>query len=83
MNSPMMNHPVAQMVNLMRSGGNPLELMQRMAGGNPQMGQFLQMIGGKNPGQLKQMAMNAARERGTNVQQIAQQLGIPLPENKI
>lgn len=80
-NNPIMNNPVMQAVNLMRNGGNPMQLFQQMAGNNPQMGQFIQMVGGKNSNQLKQMAINAAKERGTSVEQIAQALGISLPGN--
>lgn len=81
MNNPMMNHPVMQMVNVMRSGGNPMQVIQQMAGRNPQMGQFLQMVGGRDSRQLQQMAVNAARERGVTVEQVARQLGISLPNN--
>lgn len=79
MNNPMFQNPVMQMINTMRGGGNPMRILQQMAGRNPQMGQFVQMVGGKGPQQLKQMAMNAARERGVSVEQVAQSLGISLP----
>ena len=36
-----------------------------------------QMLAGKDYNQLLQMADNAARERGTTVEQMAQQLGLP------
>ena len=39
--------------------------------------QMQQMLAGKNYNQLLQMADNAARERGTTVEQMAQQLGLP------
>jgi len=70
-----------QLMNVMRGGGNPMQMMQQMAHSNPQIAQVMQMMQGKNPQQLRHMATNMAKERGTNIEQIAQQLGISLPTN--
>lgn len=64
------------LIRMMRSGGNPMMLLQQMAGNDPRARQVLQMVQGKNTDQLKQMAENMARERGTTVEQIAQSLGM-------
>lgn len=64
------------LISMMRSGGNPMMLLQQMAGNDPRARQVLQMVQGKNTDQLKQMAENMARERGTTVEQIAQSLGM-------
>lgn len=77
---PMMNNPAIQLLNMVRSGGNPMQLLQQMAGRNPQAAQVIQMISGKNPQQLRTMAENMCRERGTSIERVAQQLGISLPE---
>lgn len=79
--NPMMNNPAMQLMNMVRSGGNPMQLLQQMAGRNPQAAQVMQMIRGKNPQQLRTMAENMCRERGTSVEQVARQLGISLPSN--
>ena len=73
-----MNNPVMALLSAARNGGNPMQMMQQMAGNNPQMRQFMQMVGGKNPQQLRQMAENVAKERGTTLQAVAQQMGIPI-----
>ena len=44
------------LVQTMRGGGDPMQLLQKMAGQNPQVAQALKMIQGKNPQQLKKMA---------------------------
>lgn len=75
MNNPM-NHPVFQMVSILRNGGNPLGYLQNMAAKNPYAAQAMKMIQGKSPDQLRQMAENMARERGTSVENIAQSLGV-------
>ena len=58
-----------------------MQLLQQMAGRNSQAAQVMQMIRGKNPQQLRTMAENMCRERGTSVEQVARQLGISLPSN--
>lgn len=56
-----------------------MQLLQQMAGRNPQAAQVLQMMRGKNSQQLRSMAENMCRERGTSIEQVAQQLGIQIP----
>lgn len=70
-----MNNSVIALVNAAKNGGNPMQMIQQMAGQDPQMRQFMQMVNGKNPQQLRQMAENMARERGTNVEAVIKQLG--------
>lgn len=38
------------------------------------------MVQGKNKNQLRQMAENMARERGTSLEAVAQNMGIRLPD---
>lgn len=59
-----------------------MQMLQQLAGRNPQAAQVLRMVQGKTPQQLRSMAENMCRERGTNIEQVAQQLGISLPQNK-
>ena len=68
------------MINIARNGGNPMQLMQQMARSNPQVNQVMQMMNGKSPDQLRQMASNMAKERGMDLNQVAKQLGITLPK---
>lgn len=75
-----MNSPLFQMINMARNGGNPMQLMQQMARSNPQVNQVMQMMNGKSPEQLRQMASNMAKERGMNLEQVAQQLGLTIPK---
>ena len=72
----MMNNPIMALVNAARSGGNPMQLMQQMAMQDPRIAQARQMMQGKSPQQLRTMAENMARERGTTVQDVARGLGI-------
>ena len=72
----MMSNPIFQLASLARSGGNAMQMLQRMAAQNPQAAQAINMIRGKTPHQLQQIATNMARERGTTPQEIARSLGL-------
>ena len=68
------------MLQMARNGGNPMQMLQQMAGQNPQAAQAMRLIQGKNPQQLRQIAENMAKERGVDLNQIAHQMGITLPK---
>ena len=57
-----------------------MQLLQQMAGQNPQAAQAMRLIQGKNPQQLRQIAENMAKERGVDLNQMAHQMGITLPK---
>lgn len=76
----MQNNFLGQALQIAMSGGNPMGLVQQMINRNPGMGQAVQMIQGKNQSQLRKMAENMARERGTTLEEIAKHYGIQLPE---
>ena len=77
-----MNNPLMQIMGLLQSGKNPNAILQTMAMNNPQVRQAMQMMRGKSPEQLRQIANNMAAERGTTVEDIARQLGIQVPSNR-
>lgn len=73
---PPMNNPVVMMATAMRQGKNPMNVLQTLATRDPQAAQFMKMVKGKNPAQLKQMAENIAANYGTTVDEVAQRLGL-------
>ena len=75
-----MNNLVNSLLRNMQGGMNPNALLIQMARSDPRAAQALQMLQGKSPDQLRTMAENMARERGTSVEQIARSLGITLPK---
>ena len=77
---PPMNNPMMAMLQMARNGGNPMQMLQQMAGQNPQAAQAMRLIQGKNLQQLRQIAENMAKERGVDLNQIAQQKGVTLPK---
>lgn len=70
------NNPILQLAQLARGGGNVMQAMQNMAGQDKRIAQAYGMIQGKSPQQLRQIAENMARERGTNVGDVMRQLGL-------
>ena len=78
----MQNNPVMTLLSAMRNGGNPAMLLQQMANNNPQARQVMNMMRGKTPEQLRQMAENLAANQGTNIEDIARSLGITIPSNR-
>ena len=75
-----MNNLFNSLLRNMQGGMNPNALLNQMARSDPRAAQALQMLQGKSPDQLRTMAENMARERGTSVEQIARSLGIKLPK---
>ena len=57
-----------------------MQMLQQMAGQNPQAAQAMRLIQGKNPQQLRQIAENMAKERGVDLDQMARQMGLTLPK---
>lgn len=71
-----MNNPLLSIMSAARSGRNYNQMIRNLAMNDPQIGQAMQMIQGKTPDQLKQMAMNMAKERGVSVEDVARGLGL-------
>lgn len=72
----MLNNPMFQIIQAMQMGRNPQLLMQQMARTNPQINQAMTMLQGKSPQEIRQMAENMCRERGTTPEQVLQMLGL-------
>ena len=69
-------NPMMRMIQLMRSGQSPMGMMQEMAQQDPRAQQAMQMIQGKSPQQLRQMAQNMAREKGIDLDMVMRQMGL-------
>ena len=71
-----MNNPVLALVQAMQRGQNPINLMQQFAGNDPRMGQFMQMIQGKTPQEIRGVTQNVASELHVDLNQMLRDLGI-------
>lgn len=61
------------MIQAAMQGVPPAQFLAQQAAQNPQMRQLYQMVNGKSPDELRQMADNMLRQRGTSYDQVAQQ----------
>lgn len=69
-------NPMAMLMQMMRTrNGNPAPLLEQLARQNPAMRQAMDMARGKSPQELRQIADNMAKQRGTTVDNIIKQMG--------
>lgn len=61
------------MIQAAMQGVSPAQFLAQQAAQNPQMRQLYQIVNGKSPDELRQMADNMLRQRGTSYDQVAQQ----------
>ena len=80
--TPMMNNPMVHMMQLLQAGQNPSAILNMMSRSNPQVRQVMQMMQGKTPDQLRQLAQNMARERGTTIEDVARSMNIQIPSTR-
>lgn len=71
-----MNEILMMLIQVLRAGGNPMQTIASMAKGNPVMQQGANMIAGKSPEQVEQIARNMAKQRGVDIDEMLQQLGL-------
>ena len=71
-----MNNPFVMLAQLVQSGGNPTAMISRMAQQNPQIAQSMQMLSGRRPQELQQIAQNLAQQKGIDLNTVIRGLGI-------
>lgn len=77
-NNPMMqNNPIMQVISMLKNGGSPQQLIQQMAGSNPQMKQIMDTVSGKSQQEMNEYIKSAAQQRGVDLGQLAQSIGMP------
>jgi len=69
-----------QFIQAIQKGGNPNQMIMQAAQQHPAVKQAMQMVNGKTPEQVRDMAYQIAQQRGVDLNQLAQQLGIRLPK---
>lgn len=73
-----------QLIQMIQKGGNPMQMMESMMGGNPQYQRALQMVKGKSPQEIKQVAANLCQQRGIDFEQAVnqmRQMGLNFPDD--
>lgn len=71
---------IQKIVAMVQGGGNPMELLSSFAQQNPQANQMMKSLNGKSPEELRTYAENMAKSYGTSLDEVAQKLGVKLPQ---
>lgn len=73
-----------QLISMIKQNNNPINFMQNMLGSNPQFQRVMQMVDGKTPEEMKQVAMNLCEQQGIDFSQAVNQMksmGLNIPED--
>ncbi len=73
----MKNNPFMNLINMAKNGGNSAQMLQQMAGQNPQLKQVMDMANGKSPSEMGNMINQMAQQKGIDLGELAKQLGMP------
>ncbi len=69
-----------QIFNAIAKSANPNQMLMQYANQNPAIREAMQMVNGKTPNQVKQMAESIAQQRGINLSVFMREMGIKMPE---
>lgn len=76
----MMNSIYGQIQDAVRRGMNPNQIAMRLAQRNPAVQQAMRFMNGKSPQQIQREAQQMAAQRGVDLNQLAQKMGMQLPK---
>lgn len=76
-NPMMQKNPIMQVISMLKNGGNSQAIVQQMVGNNPQMKQIMDTVSGKSQQEMNEYIKNAAQQRGVDLTQLAQSIGMP------
>lgn len=69
-----------QIIQMAQQGVNPNQLAMQLARQNPAVQQAMQIMNGRTPAQIRDMAFQMARQQGIDLNMIARNMGIQLPK---
>ncbi len=69
-----------QMLGALRQAQNPMALLSQLANQNPQLKRVMEVMNGKSPQELEQYVRNTAKTQGVDLNQLAQKMGLQLPQ---
>ena len=73
----MLNNPL-QLIGMLRSAPNPIDMMQQLFGNNSQFQRVMQIAQGKSPQELEQYVRNLYQSQGQDINQKANQFGLKI-----
>ena len=76
----MTNFDVGQIVRMAKKGIDPDKLAQQLIKQNPAVKRAAELMSGKTNDEIKQIAYNRAAQMGVDLNQMAKDMGIKLPD---
>lgn len=70
----------AQMFNMLSKAKNPMSLLQQLSNQNPQLKRVMEVMNGKSPQELEEYVRNVAQTQGVDLNQLAQKMGLQIPQ---
>lgn len=73
-----------QIFSMINGGGDPKQIINQMLSGNPQFQRVMQMVDGKTPKEMEQVARNLCEQRGMDFNQAVnqmRQMGLKIPKD--
>ena len=70
----------SQMLGILQKARNPFGLLQQLSQSNPKLQRVIEIINGKSPKELEQYVRNTAQTQGVDLNQLAQKMGLQLPQ---
>lgn len=81
--NPMMNNPLFGLINMFRGGSDVSPFINQMKQKNPEFGEAIDSINGKDQNEINNFISQKAKERGVDLKQIADMIGMPANVRKI
>ena len=69
-----------QLIQMIQGGGNPMQMLTQASQQNPVVGQVMRIANGKTPKEMENIAREMAKQRGVDINQVAQSMGLKLPK---
>ena len=69
-----------QLIQMIQGGGNPMQKLTQASQQNPVIGQVMRIANGKTPKEMENIAREMAKQRGVDINQVAQSMGLKLPK---
>lgn len=69
-----------EMLNMLQKAQNPYGMLQQLSQNNPKLQRVMEIINGKSPKELEQYVRNTAQTQGVDLNQLAQRMGLQLPQ---
>ena len=71
-----------QMFNMLSKAQNPMAVLQQLSQNNPKLQRVMEIMNGKSPQELEQYVRNTAQTQGVDLNELAQKMGLQLPQQQ-